>query len=335
MRSAPLSGLGKPITALSAAALVLLLFPLRSVGIPTAPQATEELAEVVIQALEPRFVAPTRRDRIGRIWAPVLINGKGPFRMVLDTGANRSGVTSDVAEALGLPPDDSRPVMLRGVTGSATVPTIQVDSFTVGDLLLTPVILPIVGDALGGAQGILGTEGLRDKRIYIDFQNDLISISRSKNEPAHPGFVTIALERPDSGLLMFHAMVGGVRVLAIIDTGGQATIGNQAMRDALERRSAVGVHEQIEGVTTDVQDAEGFRSPAIQLGGLQVRGERISYGDMHIFEHWKLTQEPALLIGMDTLGLLDTFIIDYHRHEVQLRVHDTHYVGFVRAAERS
>jgi predicted aspartyl protease len=309
---------------------MLLLFPLQSVGIPTAPQATEELTEVVIQALEPRYVAPTRRDRIGRIWAPVLINGKGPFRMVLDTGANRSGVTSDVAEALGLPPDESRTVMLRGVTGSATVPTIKVDTLTVGDLLLTPVTLPIVGDALGGAQGILGTEGLRDKRIYIDFRNDLISISRSKNQPAHFGFVTIPLEHPETGLLMFHALVGGIRVLAIIDTGGQATIGNEAMRSALERRSAVGDHEEIEGVTTDVQTVEGFTSPAIQMGSLEVRGERISYGDMHIFEHWNLTREPALLIGMDTLGLLDTFIIDYRRHEVQVRVHNYREPGFIR-----
>jgi predicted aspartyl protease len=250
--------------------------------------------------------------------------------MVLDTGANRSGVTADVAEALGLPPDESHPVLLRGVTGSAPVPTIQVDSFTVGDLMLTPVTLPIVGDALGGAQGVLGTEGLRDKRIYIDFRNDMIRIARSKNESAPISFTTIQLEHPETGLLMFHTMVGGIRVLAIIDTGGQATIGNEAMRTALKRRSAVGVHEEIEGVTTDVQDAEGFRSPAILLGDLEIRGESISYGDMHIFEHWNLTQEPALLIGMDTLGLLDTVIIDYHRHEVQMRVHTANAPSFVQ-----
>ena len=40
---------------------------------------------------------------------------------------------------------------------------------------------------------------------------------------------------------------------------------------------------------------------------------------MHIFEYWHLINEPALLIGMDALGLLDVFIIDYRRHELQLR----------------
>jgi hypothetical protein len=41
---------------------------------------------------------------------------------------------------------------------------------------------------------------------------------------------------------------------------------------------------------------------------------------MRIFGHWHLTNKPALLIGMDVLGLLDTFVIDYHRHELQLRM---------------
>jgi hypothetical protein len=37
-----------------------------------------------------------------------------------------------------------------------------------------------------------------------------------------------------------------------------------------------------------------------------------------IFDHWQLIKEPAVLIGMDGIGLLDDFIIDYRRHEIQL-----------------
>ena len=42
------------------------------------PSPAEQLEEVIVQTTEPRYVSPTRRDRIGRIWAPVLIDGKGP-----------------------------------------------------------------------------------------------------------------------------------------------------------------------------------------------------------------------------------------------------------------
>ncbi|HEX3843430.1 MAG TPA: hypothetical protein VHV80_03625 [Steroidobacteraceae bacterium] len=34
-----------------------------------------------------------------------------------------------------------------------------------------------------------------------------------------------------------------------------------------------------------------------------------------------LTREPALLIGMDALGVLDELIIDYKLHGLQLRPH--------------
>ena len=47
----------------------------------------------------------------------------------------------------------------------------------------------------------------------------------------------------------------------------------------------------------------------------------VTMGDMQIFEQWKLTSEPVLLIGMDTLGLLDTLIIDYRRRELQIQMH--------------
>src|SRR6202022_5073733 len=89
--------------------------------------AIEELAEIMVEAPEPRYVSPTRRDQIGRIWAPVMINGRGPFRLVLDTGASHSAITALVALALGIPTDRSPPVTLRGVTGSATVPPIRAD----------------------------------------------------------------------------------------------------------------------------------------------------------------------------------------------------------------
>jgi predicted aspartyl protease len=283
------------------------------------PDGAGQPSEIVVEAPEPRFVAPTRRDKIGRIWAPVMINGRGPFRLVLDTGASRSAVNAQVAEAIGISPDPSEAVLLRGVTGVVAAPTIRVDSFSVGDVIVTPAVLPIVADALGGADGILGTEGFGDKRVYIDFRHDLITVTHSPATRPRPGFISVPLERSGAGLLIVSAHVGGVRVHAIIDTGGQSTIGNEAMRQALVRRHAHGTHSEVIDVTNATQDGESFPSPAIELGSLEIQGTRITYGDMHIFEHWHMMKEPALLIGMDAIGLLDVFIIDYRRHELQLR----------------
>jgi len=287
-----------------------------------ASDAADQLAEILVEAREPRYVAPTRRDQIGRIWAPVFINGRGPFRLVVDTGATNSGVTAMVALALGIPMDQSPHVMLRGVTGSADVPTIRVDNLIVGDLAVDSVILPIVPDALGGAEGILGTEGLLDKRIFIDFKHDKIAITYSRGERSANDFISVPFRSNRGQLIIVDAMVGQVHTKAVIDTGGQTTIGNLALRDALARQN-IGFHgkpDQIQGATLAIENGELIPAPSIKFGGVEIHDSGVTFADVYIFKHWKFTSEPAIMIGMDALGMLDTLIIDYRRHELQMRM---------------
>ncbi len=283
--------------------------------------AIENLADVMVEAPEPRYVAPTLRDQIGRIWAPVRINGRGPFRLVLDTGASSSGVTAMVALALGLSTSDSPPVLLRGVTGQATVPTIRVDTLSVGDLAVDSPLLPIVPDALGGAEGVLGSEGLKNKRIFIDFHHDKIVIAYSRDERSPHGFDTVPFRLVGGQLIVVDALVGSVHTLAVVDTGGQSTIGNLALRAALNKRnfSYHGKPDRIIGATLAEQPGELIAAPAITLGPIMIRDSGVTFADLYIFKHWKMLNEPALMIGMDALGTLDTLIIDYRRKELQVR----------------
>ena len=285
---------------------------------------THMMDDVAVTADEPRFVAPTRRDRIGRIWAPVTVNGKGPFRLVLDTGASHSALTARVVQQLGITFDPSRTVMLRGATGSVQVPFVPVETLEFGDLLVEPKRLPIVPDALGGAEGVLGTDGLAGKRIHIDFRRDSITIMRSKNERAASGYATIPVRFLRGRLLVVDAFLGGMPVKAVIDTGGQATLGNEALRLALaerrRRRQDEATPDDVTGATLDVQVGSRVATPSLALGGIMVRNPAMTFADFAIFDYWKMTGEPAMLIGMDVLGLLDTLIIDYRRKELQVKL---------------
>jgi hypothetical protein len=288
---------------------------------PAATPTQEELTEVIVQTTEPRFVAPTRRDRIGRIWAPVLIDGKGPYRLVLDTGANHSAVTARTAQLLGTVPSQDGSTVVTGFTGSAVVPTIRVGRMEVGDLLLGPATLPVLADVFGGAQGVLGTEGLSEMRIYADFGRDQLVISRSHGERARRDFTVVPLVVIRGGLLVADVRVGSVRAKAIIDTGAQGTVGNLMLRNALMRhRPGNTAHEDIIGVTLDVQGGDNLQAPDIDFGHLTVHGVRVTFGDMYLFQHWKMTDQPTLTLGMDLLGSFDVLVIDYNRHELQIRL---------------
>lgn len=291
---------------------------------PSAPLEEVKLEEVKVTAPEPRYVAPTLRDRIGRIWAPVTIDGKGPLRLVLDTGASRSALTPAALNKLGIQPDLDRMVLLRGTTGSARVPTVRVGQVEIGDLLAERQTMVVVDDAFGGADGVLATTALRDRRILADFRRDRIEITRSSGERAPPGFTTLRIKLLDRHVPWVEAMVGGVRVKAVIDTGAQSTIGNLALRDALlaKRREVDAREEGVIGVTGDLQEGRSMAAPAIQLERIMVRRARINFVDLHIFQRWQLRDEPAMLLGMDVIGVLDTVILDYRRRELQVRLVD-------------
>jgi hypothetical protein len=291
------------------------------------PSPSEQLEEVIVQTTEPRYVAPTRRDRIGRIWAPVLIDGKGPYRLVLDTGATRSAISARAALSLGNTPVAT--TLVTGFTGSATVPTIHVTRMEVGELLLEQEDLPVLSDVFGGAQGVLGVEGLQNKRIYADFARDRLEITVSHGERARRDFTVVPL-REINGLLIADVRVGHVRTKAIIDTGAQGTIGNLALREALMHhppRNAA--REDIIGVTLDVQSGDYISAPDIDFGNMVVKGAKITFGDMYLFQHWKLTDQPTLTIGMDLLGSFDALIIDYNRRELQIRSRQAQDNGYV------
>jgi len=285
------------------------------------PQVYDELSEVVVSVPEPRFVAPTTRDRIGRVWVPVMVDGKGPFRLVLDTGAQRSAITHETAALMGSALDRSPPVMVHGVTGKAVSPTVAVNMMQVGDLELQPALMPVVANVFGGAEGLLGTEGMQDHRIFMDFRHDIITITRSRNLGAPDGFSTVHFLQDPLKLLIVRAQVGNRSVRAIIDTGAQATVGNLALQNALRKRLArddPSHEDRVEGATGQWQTGVASNAP-IRIGDLMVHNAHVTFADLHIFEKWGLEDEPALVIGMDIIGLVDQLVIDYRRHELQIK----------------
>ncbi|HEY5807819.1 MAG TPA: aspartyl protease family protein [Povalibacter sp.] len=268
------------------------------------------------------FASPTRADRIGRVMAPVMINGRGPFRMIVDTGANQSVLTYSAAAMLGLTPAADAGVKLTGVTGSQMVPTITVDTFETGSVSQRNLRVAVMHSVSGGAEGILGMQGFAGKRITVDFVNDRIRIADSRGQRAARNFAAIPVTIRFGRLLLAEGRVGGVRVHAVIDTGAERTLGNRALRDALvrlKRLPAPPTSAGVIGLTEVEQRGEAIWTRRISLGDVDITDVDVIYGDIHVFKVWDLETEPALLVGMDILGMLHTIIVDYRIKEVQIR----------------
>lgn len=267
------------------------------------------------------FAVPTRRDQVGQVVAPVMIDGKGPFRFLVDTGADGSLVSRALVHALKLVPVQATDERVEGTTGTQRLPWAPIERLRIGPIVKRNLRLPVsASPVLHGLAGILGMAGFGAVRVVVDFYHNRVIIDRSRpGALGNFGFLAIPARRTPGGLLMIPAHVGDVEVMAVIDTGSEGTLGNDALRRALLRAAAAkGRKANIYGVTPQVSQGGIAAAPTLYLGPVAIRNLAIVYADIPIFKNWHLEARPALILGMNVLGTVNTLVLDYARAEVYL-----------------
>lgn len=204
--------------------------------------------------------------------------------------------------------------MLNGVTGSALMPTAEIELLQSGALVLNNLrVVVLTSEMTGSADGILGMADLRDRLLIVDFKRGLVSIERSKGTDL--ALIRVPAERMASGLLVARAKVDGISALAIIDTGAASTLGNRALQQALSKAGRV-LPVPVLGATPHVAVGDMTAIRNIAIGPASISNARITFGDFHVFGKWELLERPALILGMDVIGTVDLMKIDFRRLEL-------------------
>jgi len=132
--------------------------------------------------------------------------------------------------------------------------------------------------------------------------------------------------------------VGGVRGLAVIDTGSERTLGNPALREALKLRTRTGTEAlvtSVYGATEQVERGEIWRAPTILIDTMRINDVQVVYGDFHIFKVWEMQNTPAVIVGMDVLGTVASLGIDFKNADVYFTSSRTNTMTFTPAANLS
>jgi predicted aspartyl protease len=272
----------------------------------------------------------TRRDRANRLVVEVMLNDQGPFNFLLDTGANQSAISAELAQRLGLELASPPTIRLQGVTGEKITTAHKVAKLQTGSLVAKNQRLATIDATLGGLDGVLGVEGFRNKRVAAHIVRNRVTIEPSTRELVAKDFVTFPLEFQHGLLVVVEAALPGIRIKAVIDTGSEASLGNEPLRRAIVNRMQVPgapAMVQVQGVTGTLQRGQTHVTSLLRLEryrsdrheGVQIDKIPIAYGDFYVFKLWDLKREPALLIGMDILSLMDEVVIDYGHKVLQLR----------------
>lgn len=272
---------------------------------------------------------PLERMRGGRLVAPMMVNGAGPFGFIVDTGANRSAVSQTLADRLGLTATGQGDV--HTVSGVITAPMANVDAFRYGALDLGATTVPVVQEGvLAGEHGLLGVDGMRGRRLRVDFENQCIEIMPADAPLRRRGWTAVRGELRFGHLVVIPGYIRGQHVNVLIDTGSDSTLANPAFRDQLQglriSRDRTDYARAYTAGTPIVMES-AVLIPSLHMGDIEVSSITAYVADFHIFRLWNFIEEPAILIGMDVLSQTRAIAIDYQRASVHFRLHPRAYTG--------
>jgi predicted aspartyl protease len=265
----------------------------------------------------------TRTDANRHLTIDVHINGTGPYRFVVDTGAERSVIADSVAAALNLP--QGKPVTLEGLGGRITAPTVHVGSLSFGPFQREGLNLPTLPRANLFADGYLGLDAINGTRVTFDFRHRSLNIEQPRAVPTSdaPDMANVRAKGKNGRLRVFDCMVDSVVAVTFVDTGAEVSVGNLPLYNALKRRNrnlSSSVLMTLTSVTGGEVTGDVIPVDRIRLRDLSFTNGTLVIADVPDFSIWKLSQRPALLIGMDYLRQLAAVTIDYRSKEIQFEI---------------
>jgi hypothetical protein len=280
------------------------------------------LAPLAEQTYVPPLSLSTVADIYRRMTAAIKVNGAGPFAFVVDTGANQSVISEELAAQLSLVPGPLEP--LNGVAGVENAVT-TIATLDVGGRIEKDVVFSILpAKAIGGA-GMLGLDRLEGQELTLDFRGETLVIKPPGRLWRDPGEIAVKAHLRDGQLTLVDADLAGIPLVAFLDSGAENTIGNMALRSLAVTRNPTSkwTETPIVSATGQTIIAQMADLPRLRVGGLRLPNWPVAFADLHTFQMWDLTRKPAILLGVDILSRFQSVCMDFSRNEVRFRLPST------------
>ena len=261
-------------------------------------------------------------DPFDRMTVPVRLGGQGPFRFLVDTGADRTAISIELAARLGLVAGPR--ALLHSATGESHVAMAVIADLTLSRTSVERIEAPLLAAADIGADGILGIDSLRAQRLLFDFAARTLSITTShgRDELSGEDVIIVRAQRREGRLVITDAAADDNHVSVVIDTGSQYSIGNAELRRALERHGRIEVIGPVELLSVTGASLRGELAMVreLEIGRATITNLALVFADAHTFHQLNLDRSPAILLGMNGLRSFDKVSIDFETKKLRLMV---------------
>jgi Aspartyl protease len=157
----------------------------------------------------------------GKPYVMVMVNGRGPFRFIIDTGTGGDAIiTSELATQLNLPITGEARLSDPTGHGGQTAPLRHIDSLRVAGVEFSAInaIEHTLPSGDGTCQGMLGFTLFRDFLLTLDYVNGRVTLAEGELIP--DGGKTVLPFRSPDGVPIARLTIGNREVDAQIDSGG-------------------------------------------------------------------------------------------------------------------
>lgn len=274
---------------------------------------------------------------VDRLTTDVYINDTGPYRFLVDTGAERTLIAAEIAEQLALP--RGRRVLVEGIIRGQPAALAKIATLKMGTLICPPLEVPVLPRSMLRVDGYLGLDVLDRHRVVLDFRGGTLTVDRSQGLLAafweRVGQAVVDTLGSSGRLRATDCLVNGVRAAAFVDTGAEVSVINpalyaQLLRDSPYRQVARGP-AKLHGVTGGTMVGLDVDVEDIKLAALHWTDAPFVVAPLEVFEVWGLARRPALLLGMDCLRRFARVSIDYGRKQIGFEVASSQIVQPLQA----
>ena len=275
-------------------------------------------------------------DEGRRMKIDVIINGKGPFPFIVDTGAEETLIARELVTQLALREGPEKRLHSLGV--SRTVRTAIVAHLAANKMVVKDIVAPAVNRYNLGAAGILGLPALKSQRMLLDFKAGTMALTPSnvRQENWEGESITVTARNRLGQLILADASIEGDRVQVIIDTGNELSVGNEPLRRLLSARrsgpSSANLPVSLMDVNGDTTSVDSMIVDKLRIATFGFNHVPIAFADAHIFTVLGLKRTPTLLLGMDVLKLFGRVSIDFGNRRVRFQTAEAYNVPTAAAA---
>lgn len=205
----------------------------------------------------------------------VLLNGKGPFRLLLDSGASVHSITPELAKALGLKIEGSGVIDVGSKetvsAGIAHIAKLEIGNISLPDQAFFVATYP----ASYPFQGFLGAELFRRFVVRVDFQRMMVTLTTPASFRYQGAGAIVPLKLYKGSIPQVRGEVDGQKGWLKLDTGYNGTLAlfGQFIEDhRLLKKYAPAVSKQ--GGRTlagEVGASPTARIAALRLGAVELR----------------------------------------------------------------